>query len=884
MAAVTNNSNIVTPWPDQFFNATLLTNGNFLITDSRPSSNFSQSMVTTTADIFTYIYSGYTTNTAVDVIRNRRLQSGYMYLNLDSDDIRSYVYFGKASDVVIQEINDIIINWPASLYLDNLNDSTILTATGVYYNPYTDTTTFKVPVHDLFSKVIFVNGDVKPALSNPHSVVYSDDNSWDTSFLNLQLNYSAYTITTISGNTLSEEYPILAFSGIATYDGSVSGALDLRIVCHGNPFKASFINPPIPTNLLSLKYHIKPAQMYVDKFFASLTELQNRILNRYSIPKYEFSIRYLMDNEEVNTTYKQNVYWPTTDYYNLDIDTVDFRNYLKNIRDVLEMYDDAQTDILYRRLTEDSLVEYDLTDDEKISKYLRAWAWSYDKNKRYIDGISFVNNVSYNKKSNLPDDLIIDHARKLGWDIYSPFRDMPEDMLYERDVLDLMYPGWSTNYNLVEIETEIWRRLAINSIYYFKSKGTRKGVESILSLLGIPDNMLTLNEYVYLTNPIDFNLALHNLMLLDGATYSGGTSGGTYTFELLTSASTLSNVWNDINEYLIAIIENGQYANVLGTGGLTGFPISPTQNDTTYFQCNGGWLEADPSYVSPDYFDSGKKWLDMYRLLGNTQQDNFMIYYTYSGVTTGAVDIIPQNIGFTLRKTVDNIKSWVEDITVTGNTGLLGVYYRYSDMPGRETDYTGTTGLVINTKEVDMFLDFSKVITSGNCVTTLDSGGSQISWLPTTPSGYIEGPTYSHLIQYVDKLDKFWIDVVKQVIPATTIFRVGVVYSNCQTGLDEYYLYNLPSTSDNLHFLNPYFSLSGDQFTVITGYTFSFSGYNWTETSWLEYQSEVSPGVDPLNPFNLQPYYNASILMGYPGIVWFPTDIWGSPPYDASAF
>jgi hypothetical protein len=149
--------------------------------------------------------------------------------------------------------------------------------------------------------------------------------------------------------------------------------------------------------------------------------------------------------------------------------------------------------------------------------------------------------------------------------------------------------------------------------------------------------------------------------------------------------------------------------------------------------------------------------------LGNNNPDGLMVYYTYSGIATGNVIIIPQNIGFTLTKTVDNVKSWVEDIRITGNTGLLGVYHRYSDMPGRETDYSGYTGLVLNTKELDLFLDFSQIITSASCVTT---AGQTV--VPSTPSGYIEGPTYSHLINYVDKLDKFWLDIIKQMVPATT--------------------------------------------------------------------------------------------------------------------
>ena len=883
MIKVNNNSNIVTPWPDAFYNASILTNGNFTISDSLKTSSTVSPTFDTTTDIFSYVYSGFTEVTAADVARNKRLQSGNMYLNLDYDDLRSYIYFGSASDVVIQEINDIITKWPASLYVDNLDQSSIITVKGVYYDPFTDTTTFKVPIKDLYTQTTIVNNELRYALSNPYSVVYSDDESWDTSFLNLISNYTAYTITRVSGNTLNEEYPILQFSGTATYNGSVSGSTDLNIVCHGNPFMVSTTLSMIgtPTNLLSVKYHIKPSQVYVDKFFAGLTELQHRILNRYSQPKYEFNIKYMMDNGDVNTNYAQSIYWPTSDYYNLDIKTRYFRTYLSDLRKTLQMYDDTQTDILFRRLTEDSLTEYDLTDELKVSTYLRAWGWSYDKNKRYIDGISYVNNVSYDKKNNIPDDLIINHAQKLGWNIYSPFRDMPENVLYDRNVLDLMYPGWSTNYNLLEIETELWRRLAINSIYYFKSKGTRKSIESILSLLGIPDNMLVLNEYVYTTNPIDFSQTYHYLTLLNGLVYSAGTSGGTYNFELLTSGSSESILNAQLDNYILPIINNPTLSSILGNGTLTGFPFSPTQTDSMYFHNNGGWFEADPMFLSPDDYDYGKKWLDYYRKLGNTQPDGLIVNYMYSGSPTGYIETIPQNIGFKLNKTVDNIKSWVEDIKITGNTGYLGVYHRYSNIPGRETDYSGSTGLVINTKEVDMFLDFSKIITSGSCVTT---AGQTV--VPPTPSGYIEGPTYSHLISYVDNLDKFWIDIVKQMIPATCIFRIGVVYSNCKTGNDEYYLYNYPSTQDSLHFITPYFALSGDQFTVISGYSFSFSGYSWTETSWLEYQSEVNPGLDIYNPFNLQPIYTSvtGFPTYYPGLIFFPTDIWANPNYDPAAF
>lgn len=872
MTKVVNKSNLISAWPDSFFNGTILTNNNFIINDS-DAPNFGGVNYSFSADVFTYIYSGFTENTAADIARNKRLQIGNMPLNLDYDDIRSYVYFGKASDVVIQEMNDIILNWPASLYVDNLDNPAIKTVTGVYYDPQNDITSFKIPVSNLYKEGITSGNNFRQAMNNPYGVVYSDDNSWDTSFLNLGLNYTAYTITPVSGNTLLDEYPILNFSGTTNLDQGY-----ISIICHGNPFMASLLNTGNFANILSTKYHIKPAQLYVDKFFAGLTELQNRILNRYSVPKYEFNSKILI-NDVANNALKQSFYWPTTDYYNLDIRTHEFRKYLSDVREMLDNYDDVQTDILYRRLTEDSIIEYDATEQEKLTKYIRTWGWSYDKEKRYIDGISFVNTVSYDKKNNIPDYLIFDHVKKLGWDVYSPFRDLTEDLLYDRNVLDLMYPGWSVNMTLNEIETEMWRRFAINSIYYFKSKGTRKSVESVLSLLGIPDTMLILNEYVYTTIPIDFDLAVYNLALLNESTLSAGT----YYFELTTSATSINNVYDQIHNYNYAIVNIPDYSTIFGYTN-TGYPISPAQNDNRYFQYNGGWFENDPSYYSPAYFDSGKAWLDLYRNLGTTITATTLVNLTYSGSVIGVETITP-NIGFTLTKAVDNIKSWVEDIDVTGNTGYLGIYHRYSDFPGRETDYSGATGLVINTKEIDMFLDFSKLTTTGTCVTTLDASSIQIPWLPVTPTNFIEGPTYSHLIQYIDNLDKFWIDIVKQMMPATSIFRVGVIYSNCRTGLDEYYFYNLPSSVDNLHFIDPYTSLSGDQFSIIYDYVFPFSGYSWTETTWLEYQSDVFPGLDPFNPFNMIPYNNALIALGYPGIPYFPDESLGDPPiFDWGAF
>ena len=72
MNKVINNSNITTPWPDNFFNASVLSNNNFTVTDSVPSSLYYNTFKPIINDVFTYVYSGLTESNAVDVARNKR--------------------------------------------------------------------------------------------------------------------------------------------------------------------------------------------------------------------------------------------------------------------------------------------------------------------------------------------------------------------------------------------------------------------------------------------------------------------------------------------------------------------------------------------------------------------------------------------------------------------------------------------------------------------------------------------------------------------------------------------------------------------------------------------------------------------------------------------
>ena len=138
---VKTNSTIITPWPDSFFGNSVLTNNNFIITSSS-APNFGTTAPNVGLDTLHFVYSGLSNTQSVSTVIQQRKLVESMPLNLNYDNLSSYVYFGKSSDFIIQEINDIILKFPASLFISNLDKQNVTTAEVVYYDPLNDYTHF----------------------------------------------------------------------------------------------------------------------------------------------------------------------------------------------------------------------------------------------------------------------------------------------------------------------------------------------------------------------------------------------------------------------------------------------------------------------------------------------------------------------------------------------------------------------------------------------------------------------------------------------------------------------------------------------------------------------------------------------------------------------
>jgi len=403
-----------------------------------------------------------------------------LYLNLDFTKTDTFAYFGSFKEYLRVSLENIINKWPAGILLDLKNNYGVqqTTVESYLYDNINNISTFKVNT---------------TYFSNPYNIYYmgnsvsfsgvSDERNLPYLYQTGYTENGPYDVL-VSGNS----YNILGFTGSTTKLNSY-----VYVKTSGNCFSG------LTGTSGSVKYHLKPNNIKVDKFFNELNDFEKHLLNRYSLPKYRslFYIKLFHDNG--NIVYMPKPFtWPTSDGYNLDFDSPSYISYVGGLIELADETDLQQSDLVSRFFVSDSIREFD-TEDEKIDKTLKIYGRNFDEIKKYIDGISFANTISYNKQENLPDGLIKTLAQTLGWEL--------TDSIINNTLLSSYltnetssYTGLTHGMSDYEKELEFWRRMILNTPWLWKSKGTRKGVEYLLKMIGTPKGLIEFNEYVYTIN------------------------------------------------------------------------------------------------------------------------------------------------------------------------------------------------------------------------------------------------------------------------------------------------------------------------------------------------------------------------------------------------
>ena len=491
-------------------------------------------------------------------------------LNLDYNDVLTYAFFGSLREYIRVSLENIIIKWPASIYVSEV-DPTDTTNTGdtitnYSYNAITNTATFQVNVD---------------RIENPFGLNFLSGGTIDGTFnetnplRNIPVNFNYYEVSNEYG-----EFPVTSFTGSSDITTST-----ITLQTTGNPF------PNSGSEIIN--YHIRPNELKREEFFFNLNEFENKLLNRLTIPLYtgEFKVFTETDNgTTVESTRK--ITWPIRDGYNIDFDSVDYSRYVSKLIEIADISDNSRSNLMVRFLVSSSISEFDsipdidgtyqVTNGQKMTSALKIYGREFDEIKKFSDGIKFANVVTYDKKNNTPDVVLKNLARVLGWQLTSSISQI--DLLGNFLTLNNnYYDGYSRGLSDAEAEIELWRRLILNTPWLWKSKGTRKAIEFLFKFIGAPDGLVTFNEYLYVADaPVDVDLV-------------------TEMMEFYNQTSDISGLNLDSN----------------------GYPFVQPNNPDMYFQKAGLWyrqtgglnpdidiLEGNNPHIGP--YDGGQEYIDQF--------------------------------------------------------------------------------------------------------------------------------------------------------------------------------------------------------------------------------------------------------------------------------
>jgi hypothetical protein len=730
-----------------------------------------------------------------------------VYPQYDISQPLNFSMYGSFAKRLSVSVTKIINYFPASIdVLFTMTDFTTGdTAVNISYDQVENETYFEVNVN---------------RINNPFGIDYSlsattNQNVSDnevSKYRNLFNTYSDYAIV-IGEN----EYKVLSFK---PSDTLTSGYISFYV--SGTPFGTT-------ATTSNVDFNIRPNDYVVDKVFTeNFDEIEQFLLNRLIQPIYTAVFQVPQQNEygQFYTQYLP-VTWQKDGVWNLDIRSQQFDDYLQSLQDIAENLDSFKTNLISRFLTSDSLKDFD-TLGRKVEKVLQLYGRSFDEIKKYIDGLAYINSVNYNPENDIPNELLVNLAQTLGWNSnFSPI--VNEDYLSTifGNGAKNVYPGYAKALTPTELNYAFYRNLILNSAYIFKSKGTRRSVEFVLNLIGIPESILEYNEHIYIAdNKIDIEKFYNSFSKISGGTYVDEVpqydpgnifrlKGKTYTG--ITNQSIYEDVSVSLSNYPI---------------DLEGYPKSPIETNSMFFQKGAGWYESTPSHRSPEQV----------QITGNVYvNQNYSIQTQLKPFTYGQdyLDIYTKfpymDHGFNIEKIIDNNKSWLstDNKLRVSTQGNYNAYYFVEDEkltinvknvdlfinPGQGLVYDvwdesvkynypiPNSGLTINYPQpggVDStfinpepnkktFFEFSQTfwqnminVRNRLYITDGKTGGYptlQSLWWKYILSEVEEGLpnnkyTYQKLIDYSLGINPSWMKLVDQMIPATTIWQGGIKYEN----------------------------------------------------------------------------------------------------------
>jgi hypothetical protein len=180
----------------------------------------------------------------------------------------------------------------------------------------------------------------------------------------------------------------------------------------------------------------------------------------------------------------------------LQIDSKEIRNMISEKQLSGSSYD-RDNDNLITRLFPDQFFILEQDDGTNVLRnFLYLIARQFDEIKVGIDQFVNVTKANYGNFDQVPDALLADAGKFFGWEFTGNFLDKNAfQYILGRDVLSDLERNRELDKKLFEIKNEFWRRVLVNLMHLYKTKGTKESVESLLRIYGVNKNFVRLKEY-----------------------------------------------------------------------------------------------------------------------------------------------------------------------------------------------------------------------------------------------------------------------------------------------------------------------------------------------------------------------------------------------------
>ena len=558
----------------------IYSDGNFIFTTSNVQLPSKRNRPTDEAVELTY-----------DNVKDSKNIVNDVSLNTESNDIRSFAYYGSCVELIESSISNIIATFPACIYT---TDDVLQYPDG---DDFVDISVDEKVLHKLSNPFAINLLDEKELFSEYENSMRYIRETFDDYLIN-DKPISTYRVDLFLDNCYEKNQWYYNDS-----DKKPERYIAKIVINNSNIIYGYQVGKDI-VYMSANNIIIKPKDEIIEEYFDNLTGFERQLLNRKSNPLYSNTFITPVEGD-LSYKYVNRIYtWPTVCGYCPDIESVKYGSFIEKLLNMATIYDELWCDNLYGRMTHEAIKNFDWTytrdyvDGEEqdnidggnmMQKILHLIGRIFDDIKNHSDGIKYSNNVSYSGFNNMPLALLSDKAEMLGWDtksIISP--DVVDNSgiisLNEDDFINENNIKWynATNVDSVNTATadiEFMKRLLLSTNRIFSSKGTQESIEMVMALFGLGRDVdYTLKEQCYIADAKKDTDDLENLYRDVNERYSWTENGNGDYDTVITAFSnvTLNTIFFKGENYIIPFYDKNEiYAN------------------DVYFEGKGGWGNYD---------------------------------------------------------------------------------------------------------------------------------------------------------------------------------------------------------------------------------------------------------------------------------------------------